>query len=188
MSIRVLDAPDVFPKYDVNTLSNLYPVVDLGVDLEYHSGAVFITQAHGLAVGEALGMFQKEYVEALQEANAKLQAHIDLLEGRESELHERIAAIFAGYRSADSDYRPSVEVDESESGNGNAPAGEPSGEGKADPIEVGTGKSPADGGNAVGGSKGTPTAGNRPAKSAGSKVAGSVPGNAGGKPAFKGIG
>ena len=126
-TVRYLDKPDRYPFYSVTNGASGDPVLDLDVDLEDHTGAVFLSREHGLSVGSALGMITKEAAKLMADEIKTLQDELAFLKGRENELRDRITDVFSDYLNPDADFVDPVAEGEDEENSGGS--GEPVAEG-----------------------------------------------------------
>lgn len=85
-NIIIKERPDVEPRRDIFDNTDEGPVLDLGVDLEYYSGPIFVKFKDARAIGAAVGMVSeeeyniaKESIEIMSAKIIELEEEIDVL-------------------------------------------------------------------------------------------------------------
>lgn len=95
--------PDQQPLYDIFDMTDEGPVIDLGVDLEYYSGPIYVKIKDAKAIGASVGMVSEEEFNAVvNERDELLKLNQELrkeIEERNAGLDARIAGILDDYLS-----------------------------------------------------------------------------------------
>lgn len=95
----LLDKPITFPNYDIHSKSQEGPVFDLGVDLEYFNGVVYVKAEHIETMARVLGMATKDEVETLNARIRDLEAENAKLPNGVEELVNGISDLVSNYRA-----------------------------------------------------------------------------------------
>lgn len=122
---KLLDKPPLYPFYDVVNQAPEGPVFDLGVDLEFYSGPIYIRRDHLEEMARSLGMLTKEEADSLREENQRLLDNNKKLPKAIKELRDGINDLVDAFSSGDTDNGPgsvsdseTYDSDSSESGKG----------------------------------------------------------------------
>lgn len=95
----LVEKPLAFPLYDIHAKSQEGPLFDLGVDLEYYNGVVYVKAEHIETMGRVLGMATKEDVDTLNARIRELEAEVSTLPNGIEELVNGIDGLVTNYRS-----------------------------------------------------------------------------------------
>lgn len=109
---RKVDKPETVPHYDIHDRDSTNPVWDMGVDLEGHSGAVYIKEHYIQEIARLTGMVPGDKYETLKKENELLKKRLEVSTSLEEipaklgELHNELNVYLAAYRSesVDSEY------------------------------------------------------------------------------------
>lgn len=95
----LVDKPLTFPFFDIVNQTPEGPLFDLGVDLEYFNGVVYVKVEHIEEMARVLGMLSKDDATVLNERIKELEAENEKLPNEVEELVNGIAGLVSRYRT-----------------------------------------------------------------------------------------
>ena len=115
-----LEKPSCYPHFDItNRDTSAKDVFDLGVDLEFYSGSVFLKVSDVQEMARSIGMLSAEDAKLITDENKRLREQLERLPEQAQVLKDDLDRVVADFhaRIADPDSVP-VEPESEESGEG----------------------------------------------------------------------